>query len=243
MSQPPKKEQKKQESKQGVPHFTPPKAPLPVWPMRPLVVVGDDANAWQKRANDIRERFVRTLGPFPATQKLHSYTIDEPDTYEGVKRSLVRIVVDDDDVMEAWLLEPLDGAPRAGRAAVAPHPTSDEGKDEVVGTAGKRQWLYAIELARRGWIVIAPDAHAVSRRFSKGLKSYDTAKFYERWPQWSSVGKIVADHRICVDLLAKLPQSRELPVSILGHSLGGQSAIYAAVMDERIESCVCCCGI
>lgn len=143
--------------------------------------------------------------------------------------------------MEAWLLEPVDGNIKG--VALAPHGTNEHGKDYVAGTADVEHAPYALELAQRGWVVLAPDCHALCNRYARGLDAYDTAAFYERFPQWSSVGKIIVDLRACVDVLDQLPQTKGHAVSVIGHSLGGQSALYVAAADQRITSCVCNCGV
>src|SRR5438067_6408195 len=84
-----------------------------------------DLAGWQRRTDDIRGRFLRTLGEPPDSQRLHDFQIETPAPCEGgVRRSLLRIRVDEDDVMEAWLLEP-DASAANGRVALAPHPTTD----------------------------------------------------------------------------------------------------------------------
>lgn len=218
------------------------------WPMRSLVLddAGQpirDAEGWRKHAEGIRRRFVGSLGERPASQKLHSHTIGDSVVDRGVKRTLVTITVDEDDLMEAWLLEPAskDVAPRG--VALAPHQTTAHGKDEVAGVAGRASRAYGLELAQRGWTVLAPDGHAINRRYARELKTYDTKYFYDRFPNWSSVGKIIADLQACLDLLEILPQTAGRPVSAIGHSLGAQSAAYLAACDPRPVSVVSNCGL
>lgn len=214
---------------------------FPIWPMRRLLDGIGDADAWHARAAEIRDTFMRTLGPTPPSQYLRGFEADPPQRDGDVTRTLLRITVDDDDVMEAWLIEPAGRDPVG--VALAPHGTNEHGKDYVAAATSTQHKPYGLELAQRGWIVLAPDAHALCNRYAKGLKPYDTARFYERFPGWSSVGKIIIDLRACLDVLEQLPQTKGRPVDAIGHSLGAQSAIYVAAADQRVRSCVCNCGI
>ena len=65
--------------------------------------------------------------------------------------------------MPAWLLIP-DGPEAAGAGAkprrpamLCLHQTVAIGKDEPIGLGGKPNLHYAMELARRGYVAIAPD--------------------------------------------------------------------------------------
>ena len=222
---------------------------MQTWPMRPLLWDDQeqpirDSESWLKRAATIRQTFVSTLGEAPDSQRLHGYEIVERVESEGVARSLLRITVDDDDVMEAFLMEPADESRRKrGAVALALHQTNNEGKNEVAGLAGLPTLRYALELAQRGWTVLAPDQFAITRRFGKGVGAFDTARFYERFPKWSSVGKALRDSQIALDVLNQLPQTAGHRVSVIGHSLGGHSAVFLAAVDDRVSQVVANCGI
>src|SRR5262249_43367465 len=82
--------------------------PLQTWPMRPLLQDDHgrpiaDMPAWKKRADAIRDKFYASTGPRPASQKLHGFTVGDPQPHQGgVTRTLVSIKVDEDDTMDAW---------------------------------------------------------------------------------------------------------------------------------------------
>lgn len=220
---------------------------LDIWPMRPLL---DDihgkpitsADQWFAQTDEIRTRFLATTGQRPESQYLRGFEVEKAELDRGVKRSLVRIMVDEDDVMEAWLLEPHDAQPNGG-AALALHPTTEFGKNNAAGLEGDLSWSYGLHLAQRGWVVLAPDQLAVCRRFAKGLKAYDTQRFYERFPDWSAVGKVILDGQVALDVMGQLPATKDKPVSLIGHSLGGHSSVFLAAVDERPRQIVCNCGV
>jgi dienelactone hydrolase len=222
---------------------------MQIWPMRPLLWDDQeqpirDAESWQKRAATIRQTFVSTLGEAPDSQRLHSYELVERVESEGVARTLMRITVDDDDVMEAFLMEPADPAKRKpGAVALALHQTNNEGKNEVAGIAGSAKLRYALELAQRGWTVLAPDQFAITRRYGKDIGPFETGRFYDRFPKWSAVGKSVSDSQIALDVMEQLPQTKGHRPSVIGHSLGGHGSVFLAAVDDRISQVVSNCGV
>ena len=220
---------------------------MQAWPMRPLLEDDDgnritDAATWQLRAASIRDTILSTLGAVPPTQRFGGCSPGEPMPDGDVVRTPLRITVDEGDVMPAWLIEPVK-EPETRRVALALHQTTKHGKAEVAGLAGAPPLAYGLELAKRGWTVLAPDQLAVESRYAHGLRAYDTARFYERFPQWSAVGKMITDARIAVDALMHLPQTADLPVYAIGHSLGGQTAALVAAFDSRIAGAVSNCGV
>lgn len=210
-----------------------------IWPMRPLIEEGRD---WASKAAELRTTFLSTTGEAPSLgQRLRG--VKRGETVETCHhwRTLLHIEIDADDIMPAWLLTPKE-PPLTPRAALALHPTAPEGKD-ATAIAGK--YPYGAELADRGWTVLVPDNFAVKSRYAAAhtLEAYDTKVFYERFPRWSAVGKMIRDGQICLDLMAELPETSDSPVALIGHSLGSQYASYLGAVDERPFAVVTNCGL
>ena len=64
------------------------------------------------------------------------------------------------------------------------------------------------------------------------------ANLHIRHPKCSGLGKWVWDAHRVVDYLYTLPNVDKNNIGIIGHSLGGKMALYAAAMDERISVAV-----
>jgi dienelactone hydrolase len=112
--------------------------------------------------------------------------------------------------------------------------TGVEGKVIVDGTGPKGPRLgFAAEMARRGWVVVAPDYPSFGEQ-----KDYDFATS----PFASGTMKAVCDNMRCVDLLVSLPEVDAAKIAAVGHSLGGHNALFTAVFDERIKVVVTSCG-
>lgn len=167
------------------------------------------------------------LGP-PAARRVPSSRVVE----QGVAREKWLFDGGDDDQIPAWLLTPESASGRTP-AILALHQTNGAlGKDEVVGLSGSKNLHYGIELARRGFVVLAPDYPTLGEyRFN-----------FERDRFASGSLKGVWNHMRCVDWLAAQPNVDVDRIDAIGHSLGGHNAIFLAVYDERIKAIVTSCG-
>lgn len=121
------------------------------------------------------------------------------------------------------------------------HGTDPKGIEELAGLAGEPEKAFLDHLCRRGYVVIAPE-HFVSGRRAPPEGAYDTARFYEKHPEWTAVGKFTYEHAIAVDVLAGLEQVDAARLGVIGHSLGGHGALFLAAYDERIKAAACNCG-
>ncbi len=66
--------------------------------------------------------------------------------------------------------------------------------------------------------------------------------FYERFPHWSKMGRMVADVRWAVDALSELELIDSQRIYAAGYSLGGTVGLYSAALDERIAGMISVCG-
>ncbi|MFO0883409.1 MAG: prolyl oligopeptidase family serine peptidase [Pirellulales bacterium] len=112
--------------------------------------------------------------------------------------------------------------------------TNNVGKDEPAGLGGKESLHYALELAKEGFVTLAPDYpsfgeykydFASDDRYISGTLS---KRLYD-----SSRGARSAD-------LAGFVNAKQ--IGCIGHSLGGHNTIFTMVHDERIQAGVSCCG-
>ena len=111
--------------------------------------------------------------------------------------------------------------------------TTAVGKDEPAGVRGDPTLKYALELAERGFVTLAPDYP------SFGEHDYD---FKPKRGYASGSMKAVWDNLRAVDLLQSLPEVDPERIGCIGHSLGGHSAIFTAVFEPRIKVIVSSCG-
>lgn len=197
--------------------------------------------AWEWKRKEIVSRLLHLMGPFPSTGAALNPAAEGEEALEQYTRRKIRYSSGTGDQITAWLLSP----PRKkGRlpAVLALHPTAPGGKDVVVGIGHQPGRNYGEELARRGYIVLAPDILTAGERVFPGSEPYVTDAFDRDHPGWSMMGKMAWDHMRGVDLLTSLPDVDAQRIGAIGHSLGGYNAIWLAAFDPRIQTAVSSCG-
>jgi fermentation-respiration switch protein FrsA (DUF1100 family) len=176
----------------------------------------------------------QVMGPLPdASRKvdLDVRVSEEVKTDKYVRRKLT-FAVEEGDRLPAYLFVPT-GQKGKLPAVLCLHPTSKEfGKGVAAGLGGKPDRHYAVHLAERGYVTLAPDY------VNSGEYSFDPYKHGYA----SATMKGVWNHLRCVDLLRSLPEVDGDHVGVLGHSLGGHNALFVAAFDERIKCVVSNCG-
>ncbi|MCR4859546.1 MAG: alpha/beta fold hydrolase [Bacteroidales bacterium] len=103
-------------------------------------------------------------------------------------------------------------------------------------------WVYHTDthpipaLVKEGFAVLAFDQSGF------GSRTGEYASFYERWPDWSRLGRMVRDVQDAVTALTQMPLVDPQRISLMGFALGGTVGLYAAALDERIRNVVSVCG-
>ncbi|TWT57544.1 Alpha/beta hydrolase family protein [Thalassoglobus neptunius] len=201
---------------------------------------------WEEKRQEILSNMQEVMGELPDRTDLQDLEIRYEDAVEGdgFRRQTVQLKVEPNDFLKADLYLPTsalnDDSGQAGEdtlgkfpAVLALHPTGPLGKRIVAGEGPRPNRQYAVELARRGYIVLAPDYP------SFGDYQYE----FNSGDYLSGTMKGIYNHLRCVDFLVDhVPQVDKDRIGVLGHSLGGHNAIFAAAFDDRIQAVVTSCG-
>lgn len=190
---------------------------------------------WRVRRAHILAHLQEVMGTLPGGErrvlldlKIHD-TFDEP----AYVRQKISFASEPGDRVPAWLLTPK--TPRVqGKfpAMLCLHQTTSIGKDEPTGLGGKPNLHYAKELAERGYVVLAPDyPNFGEHKVDPFALGYASASMKGVW-----------DNMRGVDLLGSLDGVDPERIGVIGHSLGGHNAIFAAVFDPRLKVVVSSCG-
>jgi pimeloyl-ACP methyl ester carboxylesterase len=83
-------------------------------------------------------------------------------------------------------------------------------------------------LVDQGFAVLAIDLYGF------GTRNQEAPYFYERYPGWSKMGKMVADVRACVDALAGQAEVDASRIFLAGNTIGGMVALFTAALDARV---------
>jgi len=91
-------------------------------------------------------------------------------------------------------------------------------------------------IVARGYAVFAFDMIGFGNRIEEGTR------FYNRYPHWSKMGKMVVDVRGAVDALVNFDFIDSTKIFVAGYSLGATVGLYATALDERIAGVVSVAG-
>lgn len=84
------------------------------------------------------------------------------------------------------------------------------------------------DLLSRGIAVLALDMIGYGERIEEGTL------FYERYPHWSKMGKMVEDARGAIDALETFDFIDKDKIFLSGYALGGTVSLFTAALDERV---------
>lgn len=91
-------------------------------------------------------------------------------------------------------------------------------------------------LTKLGYAVFAFDVLGFGNRIEEGTR------FYERYPHWSKMGKMVADVKAATDALANLEIIDNRKIYTAGYALGGTVGLFATALDDRIAGTISVAG-
>jgi dienelactone hydrolase len=206
---------------------------------------------------DLRSEIIRRLGHFPQKVALAT-TIEDAVELEDHTRTLVTYMVEPGERVSAWLLSPRGDAPDGGRPAIlAIHPHGGQyhqGKSGPAGLSGHSTIHYGLDLCRRGYVVLCPDQLCFEdRRPPEEIRfahngmldggGYERFEFTRRILLGSCLQTKYLHDLICaLDVLASLPTVNAARLGVIGHSLGGQEALWLSWYDARVSAAVSSCG-
>ena len=195
---------------------------------------------WRMRRAHILRGMQAVMGPLPPLEDVPPPTMQvvAEEQRDGVR--MQRIVYDGLRLrVPALLLLPPAEAKRRlapdgrGPAMLALHPTGAPGKEIVLGGSERANRGYGIELAERGYVVLAPDYPSFG-----DLAGHDFST--DDWESGTMLA--IVNHMRGVDLLAARDDVDPERIGVIGHSLGGHNAMFLGAFDERLKVVVSSCG-
>src|SRR5947207_1265683 len=193
---------------------------------------------WAKRRAEVVRGMESVMGKLPGDRKrcpLDPKTEEEVDCGTYVRR-FVTYASEPGCRVPAYLLIPKDvlQGKKKVPAILCLHGTDNVvGHGVVVGLGRTPNRGYALELAERGYVTLAPN-YPLLAKYQPDLKKLG-------WE--SGTLKAVWDNMRGLDLLASLPFVDSSKMGAIGHSLGGHNSVYTAVFDDRLKVIVSSCGL
>src|SRR6185503_13560568 len=188
---------------------------------------------WEKRREQVLENVKLVMGQMPKREKVPLEMKQEEEAAVGELRRLkISYRTDARTRVGAYLFIPPLKEGHKAPAILCLHQTTAIGKMEPAGLGPKANLHYALHLAQRGYVTLAPDYP------SFGEYQYDFSD-----PMYASGSmKAICDNIVAIDVLVGLPQVDGERIGCIGHSLGGHNAIFTAVFETRIKAVVSNCG-
>ena len=177
-------------------------------------------------------RFEAVMGPLPPRLKTPPMVemINEVKLDGGVIRRQIVFIARDQDRVPAYLFLPAGQGKHP--AMLCLHQTTRIGKGQPAGLGDKPDLHYALELARRGYVTLAPDyPNFGDYAFDPYTHGYSSATM-----------KGITNHQRALDVLAAMPQVDPKRMGVIGHSLGGHNSLFLAAFDPRVKVAVTSCG-
>jgi Prolyl oligopeptidase family len=193
---------------------------------------------WKLRREEIVRGMESVMGKLPGDERrcpLDVQIEEEVDRGTHLQR-LISYQSEPGSRVPAYLSIPkaaLSG--QAAPAVLCLHGTNNViGHGTVVGLGDLPNRAYALELAERGYVTLAPN-YPLLAKYQPDLARLG-------WE--SGTLKAVWDNIRGLDLLQTLPYvDARRGFGTIGHSLGGHNSVYTAVFDTRLKAIVSSCGL
>jgi dienelactone hydrolase len=197
----------------------------------------DSLDAWKKRREEIRQDWLKFLGPMPAERKAPpKLKVLEEDRVENVVRQLVEYEIEPGLLTQAYLLQPKDVKGKLPGVVVF-HSTVNHSIRQPAGVEGAPEKAFGLTLAKAGRVCFCPRNYLWPTNDRIAAQA-EAERFLKRMPNSKGMAKMLYDGLVAVDILASLPSVDATQLAAVGHSLGAKEALYQAAFDERIAVAV-----
>ncbi|MBM4037184.1 MAG: alpha/beta fold hydrolase [Planctomycetes bacterium] len=193
----------------------------------------ESVRMWRRRRERILADMQLVMGALPDESKrapLDVALLEEAELTRVIRKK-TSYAAEKGDRVPAYLFVP-KGLKGKVPAMLCLHQTTGIGKGEPAGLGGSPDLHYALELAERGYVTLAPDyPNFGDYRLDVYARGYASATMKGIW-----------NHMRAVDLLQSLPEVDPARIGCIGHSLGGHNTLFLAAFDERVKVAVTSCG-
>lgn len=184
----------------------------------------DNPLLWEEKKAEIKENIIWGLGNEP------------PSLFPGSQPDYMRSLVIRPQVSEGIISKDLGYG-----TLYYPNPSGDTlvEKEKLPVVIYLHEYAYPTGYSRRfqpilndilnmGFAVYAFDQIGFGTRIEEGRL------FYERYPNWSKMGRMIADVKYSVDALSEIEFIDPQKIYTVGYALGATVGLYSAALDERI---------
>jgi predicted dienelactone hydrolase len=190
---------------------------------------------WEIRRSHILAHLQSVMGPLPRPATpvpLDVQALNETKLGSIVRRKIAYHTESPKRRVLAYLFLPARPSGKVP-AVLCLHQTISIGKEEPAGLGKNVDLQYALQLAQRGYVTLAPDYPS----FGEYPEKFEPSSGYV-----SGTMRAIYDNIRAIDLLQSLPVVDGERIGCIGHSLGGHNTMFTAVFDSRIKALVSNCG-
>lgn len=229
--------------------------------VRPLRFQAETVEAWRTWQGQLREKILELSGllPPPEPCDLSPRVTERKELPEhGVVREKVVYQSEPEVWVPAYLLRPMQPAAARLPAVLALHGHGGRwGKGQVAGAAEEHETVrrniahyhydYGLQFARRGYVVLCPDARVFGERAAGWWSPDDPPRGYDPCDRagnkaallgFALIGLTTWDDRRGIDYLQSRPDVDPERIGVAGLSLGGTRTTYVAALDDRARATV-----
>jgi len=194
----------------------------------------------------LREKIISFL-QLDISKKNPTVEVLEENDKKDYLQQLIRYHGSEQDIITAYLLIPKEDGPFPG--VLVHHQHNGErhiGKSEVAGIIGDPLQAFGPALAKKGFIVLAPDSICFEGR-RKNCFTNETTEEESDWLQHYNemcyrllngetlMKKVLDDAFIGLSVLENHPLVNKDQLGLLGHSYGGNTVLFQGAVDERVK--------
>ncbi len=228
---------------------------------RPLDFRAQTVAEWQTWRARLREKIETLAGmvPPPPSCDLAPTVVERTELADdGLIREKVVYQSEPDVWVPAWLLQPRDPPATRLPAVLALHGHGGRwGKGQVAGVAEEHpvvrehivsyNYDYGRQFARRGYVVLCPDARVFGERAVGRWSPEDPVRGYDPCDRagnqaallgFSLLALTVWDDRRGIDYLQSRPDVDPARIGVAGLSLGGTRTTFVSALDDRLQATV-----
>lgn len=200
----------------------------------------EEWTAWRNRLSRVLQS---VIGGLPVARPLTGTRVLEQSRQDGIL--CLRIALDSDSTLPipCYVLTPM-GEKRPRPAMVALH-GEGSGSISIVGLSGQDEPRFALDLAKEGYVVIAPDLFGYGGRRLKAQQALpmDQSSNYRAATYLSMLGETVLSLRIwdamrCLDYFMQCEDVDKARIGLMGTGVGAMVGLFAAALDKRIQATV-----
>lgn len=208
-----------------------------------LAFKAETLDGWAKWRLELRDTLKRLIA-LPEDRVAVEVDVAEVKSCEGYTRKKITYKVEPRFRVPAYLLIPKRGGEKPGVLALHGH---GRGKDDVAGIYRNEveyqrfiaplNYDYGVRLAKRGYVVLAPDGRCFGELASDGVTctwGFTASLLLGR----TLVGLRVWDAMKAIDVLQSMSEVDPERIGCLGLSWGGTWTSYLSALDERVKTAV-----